>query len=75
MIKSVQQKLKENPKYLEYLHTHSYWYKNLNRNPANYKIFEEEVKTNYKLRPSDRIEKTINMLDMVQTILGTMSQR
>lgn len=75
MIRNVQQKLKENPKYLEYLHTHSYWYKNLNRNPSNYKKFEEEVKINYKLRPSDRIEKTINMLDMLQTVLGTMSQR
>lgn len=75
MIKSIQKKLKDNPKYLEYLHTHSYWYKNLNRNPTLYKTFEEEVKINYKLRPSDRIEKTINMLDTLQTILATLNQR
>lgn len=75
MIKNIQQKIKSNPKYVEYLHTHSYWYKNLNRNPTLFKDFEEEVKINYKLRPSDRIEKTINMLDTLQTILGTLSQR
>lgn len=75
MIKTVQQKLKQNPKYVEYLHTHSYWYKNLNRNPLSFKQFEEEVKINYKLRPTDKIEKTLGMLDVIQSILSSMSQR
>ena len=75
MTKEIQLKLKNNPKYLEYLRTHSYWYKDLNRSANNYKRFEEEVKVNYKLRFPDKVEKTINMLDMLQTILGTLNQR
>ena len=30
----IQFRLKNNPNYLKYLHFHSAWYKELNRNPA-----------------------------------------
>ena len=73
MIKFVQEKLKSNPKYLEYLHTHSYWYKNLNRDISYFKEFENEVKKAYKLYPHDRIEKAISLLDTMQTILSTIN--
>ena len=73
MIKPIQEQLKSNPKYLEYLHTHSYWYKKLNRDIRYFKEFEEEVKTAYKLYPQDRIEKALNLLDTMQTILSTIN--
>ena len=73
MIKIVQEKLRSNPKYLEYLHTHSYWYKKLNRNFKYFKEFENEVKTNYKLYPRDKVEKALNILDTLQTILSTIN--
>ncbi len=73
MIKLIQEKIKSNPKYLEYLHTHSYWYKKLNRNVKYFKEFEAEVKTAYKLYPQDRIEKALTLLDTMQTILSTIS--
>ena len=73
MIKIIQEKIKNNPKYLEYLHTHSYWYKKLNRDIKNFKEFEEEVKTVYKMYPRDRIEKALSLLDTMQTILSTIN--
>ena len=73
MIKTVQAKIKSNPRYLEYLHTHSYWYKDLNRDPNNFKRFEEDSRKNLKLRPTDKIEKTLDMIDMLQTILGSIN--
>lgn len=73
MIKTVQAKIKSNPRYLEYLHTHSYWYKDLNRDPNNFKRFEEDARKNLKLRSTDKIEKTLDMIDMLQTILGSIN--
>lgn len=73
MIRLAQDKLKSNPKYIEYLHTHSYWYKKLNRDFKYFKEFENEVKTVYKLYPRDRFEKALNLLDTVQTILSTIN--
>lgn len=68
----VQYQIKNNPKYLRYLKEHSYWYKDLNRHPDNFKRFEEEVKTVYQLRPADRISKMLDTMDMVGTILSTL---
>ena len=73
MIRIVQEKLKSNPKYLEYLHTHSYWYKKLNRDFKYFNEFEQEAKAFYKLYPQDRIEKALNILDTLGTILSTIN--
>ena len=73
MIKTIQEKIKSNPKYLNYLHTHSYWYKKLNRDFKYYQEFETEVKSAYKLYPYDRIEKALNILDTFQTILTAIN--
>ena len=64
--------LTSNEQYLNYLRTHSYWYKNLNRNPEQLRNFIEEVKTEYKLTASDRIEKAIETVEFLETILSTM---
>ena len=73
MIKLIQERLKSNPHYLEYLHTHSYWYKKLNRDYKYFKEFENEVKTVYKLYPKDKAEKALNLLNMLQTIISTVN--
>jgi len=72
MIVPIQYQIKNNPKYVKYLREHSYWYKELNRHPDNFKAFEEEVKTVYQLRPADRISKMLDTMDMVGTILSTL---
>ena len=64
-------KLKSNINYLKFLRENSHWYKYLNRSNQYFKDFEEEMKTTYKLRPSDRISKAIDTFDMIQTILSS----
>ena len=68
----LQFKIKENPNYLKYLRSHSYWYKLLNRNPSNFKIFEEEVKKEYKLTRADKISKTLDTIEMMEKIVSTL---
>lgn len=68
----LQFKIKNNPNYLRYLRTHSNWYKELNRNPANFALFEEKVKEEYRLRPTDRISKALEMFEMAQTIISSL---
>ena len=71
MILPLQFKIKENPNYLRYLRSHSYWYKILNRDYNTFKIFEEEVKREYKLTRIDRIENIFNTVEMLEKILST----
>ena len=68
----IQFKLKNNPLYIKYLRENSYWYKILNREPNSFQIFEEEMKTNYKLRPSDRINQALEYIEMFETIMSTL---
>lgn len=67
----VQFKLKENPYYLRYLRSHSYWYKFLNRDASMFKEFVEEVKREYKLTKADRISKAFDTFEMLEKILST----
>lgn len=66
MILPIQFKIKNNPHYLRYLRSHSYWYKFLNRNPNNFKEFEEEVKKEYRLTKADRLENIFNTFEMIE---------
>lgn len=72
MTLDIQFKIKNNPNYIRYLRENSYWYKTLNRNPESFKIFEEEVKEKYQLRPTDRIEKTLDTISLLQNIITSM---
>lgn len=72
MTLDVQFKLKSNPLFIKYLHENSYWYKFLNRNPSMVNEFIEEVKTNYKLRPSDKLDKMLSTFEMISTIVSSL---
>jgi len=69
---NIQFKLKNNPLYIKYLRENSYWYKILNREPNLFKNFEEEVKINYKLRPEDRISKTLDYIEMLEMVMSSL---
>lgn len=73
MTLETQFKLKSNPLYIKYLHENSYWYKILNRDPYKFSDFVEEVKTNYKLRPSDKLNKALSTFEMISTIVSTFN--
>ena len=70
----LQFKIKSNPNYIRFLRENSYWYKYLNRDEAYFKQFEEEVKTAYKLRTSDKVNKALTTVEMIQTVLSTLKK-
>lgn len=72
MTLELQFKIKSNPNYVKYLRENSFWYKELNRNPDSFRLFEEKMKEDYRLRPSDRVSKVIDTIDMLQTVLSTL---
>ena len=72
MTLDVQFKLKNNPLFIKYLHENSYWYKILNRDPNMFNDFVEEVKKNYKLRTSDKINEALNTFEMLSNIFTAL---
>lgn len=68
----VQFAIKNNPYFGRYIRENSHWYKILNRNPNMMRAFEEEVKTYYKLRPSDRITKALETIEMLESVMSTL---
>ncbi len=64
--------LKSNPIYIDYLHSHSYWYKLLTREPSLLNEFINEAKKYYQVRPMDKINKALNTITLLQNILETI---
>lgn len=71
MTLDLQFKIKNNPNYLRYLRENSYWYKVLNRDPIQFKNFEQEVKEKYQLRPTDKISKALTTFEMVSQLMSS----
>ena len=72
MTLDIQFKLKSNPLFIKYLHENSYWYKILNREPDMFNEFVSEVKKNYKLRTSDKINEALNTFEMLSSIFTAL---
>lgn len=65
-------RIKQNPNLYQYLKYHSYWYKTLNRNPLSIKEMEQEMKKEFKLTPSDRINSVGQKIEMFRTFLDIL---
>lgn len=65
-------KIKSEKKYYNYLRSHSYWYKYLNRNPDNFKEFINEYKKFSRKTTTNKVNDTINNIDMVTNILKVL---
>lgn len=68
----IQFKIKNNPNFQKYIRENSAWYKILNRDPNMFRTFEEEVKDVYQLRPSHKIMKTLDNLEMLTTLFNNL---
>lgn len=68
----IQFKIKNNPKYIQYIRENSYWYKILNRDSMMFSEFEKEVKEVYKLRASDKLSKALSTIEMFQNIVSSL---
>ena len=72
MTLDIQFKLKEDPNYTKYLRENSHWYKVLTRNPKLFNRFVDEMKVSYKLRPIDKINNALSMVEMMQNLISTI---
>ena len=72
MTLDIQFKVKNNSNYLKFIREHSEWYKILSRDPSMFKKFEDEVKTAYKLRSTDKIARTLDTIELVQNLLTAL---
>ena len=59
-------------KLMPYLKENSEWFKYLNRNPKNYELFKNEIKTKYKLRKTDKINNAIENIDLISNVLNIL---
>ena len=72
MTLETQFKINSNPNYIRFIRENSIWYKRLNRDPLEFKKFEDAVKDKYKLKPSDRINKMIDDINMLQKFIEVL---
>ena len=55
-----------------YIKYHSYWYKELIRNPNRIITMEEEMKKEYKLTMGDKIARLNSKVEIIRTFLEVM---
>lgn len=65
-------KLKENQKLFEHFKEHSYFIKDINRNPEIFPSFEKKMKEVYKERATDKISEAIDGVEMISSIIDTI---
>ena len=68
----LQLKINSDPRLKTFIRQYPHWYKNLNRNPLLYKEFVNDMKEKYQITTSDKINKTLNNISMLQTFLEVL---
>ena len=69
---STQLKILNNKNYYNYLKNNSLFIKELNRSENNYKIFDEYIKEKNTLKVSDRINKMLDNVDNISSMLNLL---
>ena len=69
---NLQYKIKQDPRQLQFLRENSHWYKYLNRGELYYQAFINDMKDKYKLKPTDRLNKMMDDINMVRTFLEVL---
>ncbi len=70
---ATQIKIKGNPYLYRYLRENSWWYKQLNRHPSSINELEEEMKSAYKMNPSDKIDQISRKIEMLRTFMDVIN--
>lgn len=65
-------KINSDPRLKTFIRQYPNWYKSLNRNPLVYNEFVQDMKEKYKLTASDKLNKTLNSISMLQTFLEVL---
>ena len=69
MTYNIQYKIQNDINLKKFLRENSYWYKELNRSDSNFEYFVEDMKTKYHLTTIDKLNKTIDNINMIQSFL------
>lgn len=56
----------------KFLRENSHWYKHLNRNKNYYKNFLDDMKDKYKLKPTDKLAKAVDNINMINSFLEVL---
>jgi len=72
MTVDVQIKINSDSRLKSFIRQYPNWYKLLNRNPFLYKEFVNDMKDKYKITTSDKLNKTLNNIGMLQTFLEVL---
>ena len=72
MTYNLQNKINSDINLKRFLRENSYWYKILNRNENYFFDFVEDMKVKYKLTTSDKINRTIDSIGMLQSFLEVL---
>ena len=66
-------RIRTNPNLDNYIKYHSYWYKELFRNPSSISKMDEEMKKEYKLTVGDKINRINDNMSLVRTFLDVLN--
>ena len=69
---NLQYRINQDLKLKQFLRENSYWYKYLNRSEIYYKDFINDMKDKYKLKPTDRINKMVDNINMISSFLDVL---
>lgn len=72
MTTDIQLKISSDPRLVSFIRQYPIWYKRLNRNPDLFKDMIMDMKEKYKLTTSDKINNTLNSINMLKTFLDVL---
>ena len=72
MVLDLQFRIKNDERLKQFLRENSYWYKYLNRSELYYKDFINDMKDKYKLKPTDRLNKMIDDINLFSSFLDVL---
>ena len=72
MTVEIQLKIDSDQRLKRFIRENPIWYKKLNRNSDLFNEFVLEMKDKYKLKTSDKINKTLNSISMMQAFLEVL---
>lgn len=72
MVLDLQFRIKSDERLKQFLRENSYYYKYLNRSPSYLKDIIEDMKDKYGLKPSDRINKMIDNISLMNSFLEAL---
>lgn len=73
MNKEILSIINSNPYLRRYLNEHSYWYKELIRNPNSLKEMETKMKETYKLTFFDKINNLNDKVELIRTFIDVLN--